>query len=37
VLVKDMESNMAQIGAARLSELAGRLATPGLPIRVNEG
>jgi L-lactate dehydrogenase (cytochrome) len=29
VLVKDMESNMAQIGAAQLSELAGRLATPG--------
>lgn len=29
VLVKDMESNMAQIGAARLLDLAGRLATRG--------
>jgi hypothetical protein len=29
VLIKDMESNMAQIGAARLSELAGRLAKQG--------
>jgi L-lactate dehydrogenase (cytochrome) len=29
VLVKDMVSNMAQIGAARLPDLTGRLATPG--------
>jgi L-lactate dehydrogenase (cytochrome) len=29
MLVKDMASNMAQMGVARLSDLAGRLATPG--------
>jgi L-lactate dehydrogenase (cytochrome) len=29
VLVKDMASNMAQIGAHRLADLPGRLATPG--------